>query len=82
METTTFSFPQIPGFSLHIVFNRPMLMVVFVIFFLIYAVLSSVIFYHWSAYGMRSAGIMFARSLFIFVSIVLFVMAGFSIFYF
>ena len=62
--------------------SRPALYLIFIVYFFLYAIVSAILFYHWKNYGMRSQGIMIARSLFIFVSIVLFVICGISIFLF
>lgn len=70
------------AFKLDYILNRPVLFIVFCLFFLVYSVLTAVLVYHWNNYGMRSKGILFAESLFFLVSISLFVVAGLSIYYF
>ena len=74
--------PTFNNINLSVFISRPILLVLLVIFFLIYSVLSGVILYHWKAYGMRSHGILLAESLFLFVSLVLFVIAGTAMTYF
>jgi hypothetical protein len=75
----------LPSFStLHIsiLVSKPILIGVLSIFFILYSIVSGVLLYHWSAYGMRSPGIVVAESFFFFISIVLFVFAGLSIYYY
>lgn len=62
--------------------SRPALYLIFIVYFFLYAIVSAILFYHWANYGMKSPGIMVARSLFVFVSIVLFVICGISIYLF
>ncbi len=76
------SFPMFNPVHLTVFINKPVLMGVLVVFFVIYSILSGVLFYHWHAYGMRSRGIIVAETFFFFVSIVLFVMAGLTIYYY
>jgi len=76
------SLPSFSTFHISILINKPILVGVFVIFFILYSIVSGVLLYHWSAYGMRSPGIVVAESFFFFVSIVLFVFAGLSIYYY
>lgn len=68
------------GISIHITEN--ILTLILIIFFVFYAIVSGVLFYHWSAYGMNSFGIIVSESIYILVSITLFVIAGLSIYYF
>ncbi|KND51105.1 MAG: hypothetical protein AB198_01645 [Parcubacteria bacterium C7867-003] len=82
MNFETFSLPSFPGPGLNFVLNKPVLTGVLVVFFVLYSILSGVLFYHWAAYGMGHRGILVARSLFVLVSIVLFVMAGVTITYY
>lgn len=76
------SFPMFNPVHLKVFINKPVLLGIFLIFFVIYFILSAVLFYHWHAYGMRSRGIVVAETLFFIVSIGLFVSAGLSIFYY
>lgn len=82
MENPAQLLPPLPHVKLSFFINTPIMFGILLAFFVIYSLASSVLVYHWSAYGMRSQGIIFAESIFIFVSIVLFVMAGVSIIYF
>jgi hypothetical protein len=78
-QVPTLSLPPLPvGWMTHTHF----LFAILCFFFLIYVVISAVLFYHWSAYGMRSPGIAVARTLYIVVSLLLFVVSGMSIYYF
>lgn len=74
--------PSFPKLSLDYLLNVPVLMVILVLFLIFYSVVTSVLVYHWRAYGMKSKGILAAESLFFAVSVVLFVSAGVSLFYF
>ncbi len=74
--------PSFKNINFSVFLSRPILLVVFVVFFLIYAVLTAVIIYHWKAYGMKSPGIIAMEGIFLFVSLVLFVIAGTSMTYF
>jgi hypothetical protein len=82
MELNPILVPKLFNIDLSFIINKPVLGIVFVLYFIFYLLISGVLFYHWHAYGMKSAGIMIARSLFIFVSIFLFVMSGLTIYYF
>lgn len=63
----------------HLQIDKLVLWVLFVIAVFIFAVISSVLVYHWRAYGMRNHSIVFAQSLYISVSLLLLVGAVFSI---
>ncbi len=80
MEIPTLSFSS--SFKLDYIFNKPVLVIIFVIFLVAYIIVSGVLRYHWHNYGMRNAGIIFAQSLFFLVSIVLFVVMGLTILYY
>ena len=82
MEITTLSIPDLNTFRLDYVFNKPVLIIIAVIFFILYAIVTGVLKYHWNNYGMRNAGIIFAQGLFFMVSIVLFCLLGLTIYYF
>ena len=74
--------PTFNNINFSVFLSKPILMIVFVVFFLVYSVLSGVIIYHWNAFGMKSGGIVIAESVFLFVSVVLFVVAGLTITYY
>ncbi len=80
MEIPTFSL--VSSFKIGYLINKPVLLIIFIIFFIAYAIVSGVLRYHWHNYGMRNAGIIFAQSLFFLVSIVLFVIMGLTIYYY
>lgn len=82
MELPSFGMPDFPSVSLAFFVNTTGLIVVLVLFSIIYAAITSVLVYHWSAYGMRNPGILVAEALFLFVSLVLFVFAGLAISYY
>jgi hypothetical protein len=82
MEMPTLPLPTLPHISLAFLFNVPVLVVILILFAIFYSIVSSVIVYHWHAYGMQSQGILVAESLYIIVTAALFVSAGLSLFYF
>ncbi len=82
MEIPIFASLPLPHLKLSFLINVPVLIAILVLFACLYTVVSSVIVYHWHAYGMKSQGIVVAESLYFFVTIVLFVCAGVSLFYF
>ena len=72
----------LPVDKLLFLLNTPVLLVIFIIFSVFYIIVSAVILYHWSAYGMKSAGILIAETLFVFVSLVLLGVASLALYYF
>lgn len=68
-------------FKLSYVFNRPVLAIIALVFFVIYSIVSGVLVYHWHVYGMKNSGILLAQNLFFLVSIILFVMLGYAVYY-
>ncbi len=73
-------FPVLPNFEASFLIGKPMLIVVYVVFILLYVLLSAVLIYHWSEFGMKSREVIFAESLFTLVSVILLLVAGLSIF--
>ena len=82
METPKLILPDLPHIHLSLFVNAPVLFGILILFFAFYVTVSSVLMYHWSAYGMRSSGILVGETLFLFVSVVLFVISVLSIHYF
>lgn len=74
--------PPFPHIKASLFINHTILFGALFVFFIIYTGISSVLVYHWTSYGMRSPGVIFAETIYLFVSIVLFVVAGMSVFYF
>ncbi|MCX6702148.1 MAG: hypothetical protein NTX96_03080 [Candidatus Zambryskibacteria bacterium] len=72
METSQFIVPAFPSFLTSFLTNTPILLIILFLFFIIYTIVSIVLLYHWSEYGMRSGAILLAETVFILVSIVLF----------
>lgn len=81
MELPVLSIPALPKLSFNFLASKPILLIVFVVFLILYSILSSVLLYHWSAYGMKSHGILVGKTLFLFVSFVLIVVSLLSITY-
>lgn len=73
---------NIPTF-LHIPYslfvNLPIFLIILSVFFVLYTVITSVLMYHWLTYGMKSPGVLVAESLFLLISVVLFVIAGMAL---
>jgi hypothetical protein len=82
VQPINFSAPILPFAKFAFLFNVPVLFLIFIVFFIFYAAVSAVLMYHWSAYGMRHEGILVAETLYLFISAVLFLMAGLALFYF
>ncbi len=76
-----FSFPSIDGLRISSFFSKPILAGILVLYFTIYCVITGILFYHWRVYGMGSKKVIFAETIFLLVSIALFVFAGVSITY-
>ena len=74
--------PNLPHIQTSLFINVPVLVITLLVFLFVYLVITSVLVYHWSAYGMQSRGILVGESLFIVVSAVLFVVSGLAITYF
>lgn len=70
-------FSNIPSFPISI--GKPLLWVIFALFFIGYVIVSGVLIYHWRKYGMNNKNIVFAETLFIIVSVILFGSAFFAL---
>jgi len=79
LESITLPFVGDKLFSL---VSGNILMISLVLFFICYSVVSVFLIYHWTAYGMRHAGVILAETVFILVSVLLFIVAIISINYF
>ena len=73
---------NMPNGVLSFIFSTPILLIILIIFFVFYVILSGVLMYHWSAYGMKNTEIFVVESLYIFVSLILFGMASLALYYF
>lgn len=74
--------PNIPNLSLNFFVNQSSMMVVFLIFLVVYLIISGVLFYHWNTYGMRSRAVTLAQLIFFAGSCVVFGIAGMSVYNF
>jgi hypothetical protein len=79
LDITPSLFPRI---ELSLVLNKPVFIILWVIFFVGYAAVTSILIYHWSTYGMHNTKVITSETLFTTVSVVLFVVAGLAISYF
>ncbi len=83
METGALTLPTIPGLRFSLLSITPdILLLVLGVFLLFYLIVSAVLFYHWSAYGMHSRGIVFGKTIFSIFSIVLIFISWLSITYY
>ena len=82
MQLPALTLPPIPHFATTILVSLPVLLGIFVLFLIVYCVISSVLIYHWVAYGMGSAGIWVGAALYIFVSLSLFFVSFSALHYF
>ncbi len=71
-----------PNIDLSTFLSRPILLAFLVLFLIFYLIISAILFYHWRAYGMKNKGVLFAESVFFAGSVILFVIAGVSLFYY
>lgn len=74
--------PSFKNIHFSVFLSRPILLIVLGLFLSVYVVLSSIIIYHWHAYGMKSKGVYLAETVFLLVTIVLFALSAVSITYF
>lgn len=76
------SMPGLKAISFTFLSNMPVLLSIFVVFIVGYIIVSIVLFYHWSAYGMQHRGILLAEALYTAVSVVLLGVASLALHYF
>lgn len=76
------SVPNFGNIKIDTFLSRPILSIVLIVYLIGYISLGTILFYHWRAYGMKSSSIVFAETAFLFVSLILFVLAGVSISYY
>jgi hypothetical protein len=74
--------PSLPHLSGTFFINFPVLLVILVLFFICYSVIVYVLIYHWNSYGMGNSGILAGESLFLIVSVALFVLGGLALHYY
>ncbi len=83
METGQLTLPTIPALKFSIIAITPdILLIVLGVFLFFYLIVSAVLFYHWSAYGMHSKGIVIGKTIFSIVSVILLLLSWFSITYY
>ena len=86
MEQVTIPQYTGPDFTKFVNFSgflgTPLLIIIFLLFTAFYVIVSLVLFYHWSKYGMRSSGIIIAETLYVFVSAVLLFFASLAVLYY
>ena len=75
MTPPLITLPTLPAIHVSFVLSTPALFAILSLFFLVYLVVSGVLFYHWTSYGMGSHGIYVGEILFVSVSIILFFVA-------
>ncbi|MEQ1499948.1 MAG: hypothetical protein ABL917_01080 [Parcubacteria group bacterium] len=62
--------------------NAKVLSATLFIVFIVYAIISGILMYHWSNYGMKSLKVYAVEAIFLLVSIILFTASALSIYYF
>ncbi len=82
LELPPLSLPSLPSIKASLIVNTPILTIILVVALIIYSIVSAILVYHWSSYGMRAASVLFAEALFLIVSVTLFVISGLAINYF
>ncbi len=82
MQLPAITIPSLPGLHLDLFLGSSFLFIVLIVFFVIYLLISLVLFYHWTAYGMGSRGIVFGEIIFLTFSLLLFVTAFLSASYY
>ena len=82
MQLAPLTMPPLPFINTAFLVNVPVLVIILVLFFIVYTIISSLLMYHWTAYGMYSGAVMFTMLLFLFVSVGLFSTAVLGIGYF
>ena len=73
--------PQFSLSRLSFLFSPFALSLLLVVFFVLYLIASSALWYHWSKYGMGHSEIKIVKTLFLFVSAALFIFALLGILY-
>jgi hypothetical protein len=73
------SFPSVP---MSFLANTTILLIILIVFFVVYSIVSAVLLYHWSEYGMRSGAVFLAKTVFTLVSLVLFTISFLALNYF
>lgn len=83
METTLPTLPTLSFSNFTLIAITPdIMLMVLGVFLFFYAIVSVVLFYHWSAYGMHSHGIVIGKTVFSVFSVVLILVAWLSITYY
>jgi hypothetical protein len=82
LELPPLSVPSIPHIDVSSFVSIPVLSIILGLFFIFYAIVSAVLMYHWSEYGMRSFTVILAEGIFVVVSLALFVVCGLGLHYF
>lgn len=82
MQLPAIIMPSLPGLNMNFFLGTQFLFVVLGVFFIIYLLISLVLFYHWTAYGMGSRGIVFSEIVFLAFSVLLFITAFLSATYY
>lgn len=81
----TFSQLTIPTFtniSIPFLKDIPFLFIIFITFFIVYAIVSIILIYHWSQYGTHKGTMLFTEILFLTISLCLFTVAFLALNYY
>jgi hypothetical protein len=75
-------FSSFPTIQMSFLSDTPILLIILIIFFVLYSIVSMALLYHWSEYGMHSGSVLLAKTIFVFVSVVLFTVSFLTLNYF
>lgn len=75
MDLSQVILPVFPNISLSFLANTPLLLIIFIAFFIVYLIITIVLVYHWVEYGMRNGAVVLAELVFVLVSTVLFIIS-------
>ncbi|HBD24807.1 MAG: hypothetical protein A2566_00080 [Candidatus Zambryskibacteria bacterium RIFOXYD1_FULL_40_13] len=81
MQLSQYLGPILPDFVTSFLAGIPVFLIILVIFFIMYCIVSVILIYHWTQYGMKSVTVLFAETLFVFVSLFLFTLSFMSLNY-
>lgn len=82
MTSSSFTVPAIPNLSIPFLANIPVLFMIFISFFVVYVIVSIILMYHWSHYGTHRGVMVFVETLFVSVSVGLFIFTFLALSYY
>lgn len=82
MTSSQFTIPALPSMSVPFLENVPILFIIFVMFFIVYVIMSVVLVYHWGQYGTHKGMMIFVEAVFTVVSVGLLTVAFLALNYY